>query len=278
MTGAADPTARLRRRIVTSLSRRKPLRAALATVLVVSTWVAVTVAVPALLPQARADQPVSGAFALGGGVGGGIDPRTGQFSVSVPLVTVASRGDSSVSLTLGWDQARAGAGLDRLGFGGGWGLGTTFIETQGAITVYPASGGAYTTDDTFASGLHDYPLEDLTFAFADGTLPARAGVSSPVAYSYSIATTAALYQAGSNTTGPLTGALLVAQGQNAVADLPLQWTAKLGAQSLATTGLTITGTTVTLGNATQYLPNDKVDITLVSDGQLIPGTVQIPGG
>ena len=137
-------------------------------------------------PKARADQPVSGAFALGGGVGGDIDPRTGAFSASVPLVTVAGRGDSSVSLTLGWDQARAGAGLDRFGFGGGWGLGTTFIETQGAITVYPASGGAYTVDDTFASGLHDYPLHDLTFAFAKGTLPTRVGATSPGAYSYTI--------------------------------------------------------------------------------------------
>ncbi|HEX3816426.1 MAG TPA: hypothetical protein VHX59_26595, partial [Mycobacteriales bacterium] len=156
---------------------------AVAMILVVSTWVAVSVGVTA---PARADQPVSGAFALGGGVGGSIDPRTGQFSVSVPLVSVASRGDSSVSFTLGWDQSLAGIGLDRFGFGGGWGLGTTFIETSGAVTVYPASGGAYTTDATFASGLHDYPLQDLTFAFASGTLPARAGVTDPVAYNYTI--------------------------------------------------------------------------------------------
>ena len=170
----------------TRLLQRRVLRAVLVSALVISSFVTATAAIPALLPRARADQPVSGAFALGGGVGGGIDPRTGQFSVSVPLVNVASRGDSSVSLTLGWDQARAGIGLDRFGFGGGWGLGTTFIQATGKITVYPANGGAYTTDATFHSGLHDYPLQDLVFAFATGTLPARAGVTSPVAYRYTI--------------------------------------------------------------------------------------------
>lgn len=172
--------------MLTRLSQRRVLRAVLVSALVISSFVTATAAIPALLPRARADQPVSGAFALGGGVGGGIDPRTGQFSVSVPLVTVASRGDSSVSLTLGWDQARAGIGLDRFGFGGGWGLGATFIQATGKITVYPANGGAYTTDATFHSGLHDYPLQDLVFAFATGTLPARAGVTSPVAYRYTI--------------------------------------------------------------------------------------------
>jgi hypothetical protein len=95
--------------------------------------------------------------------------------------------------------------------------------------------------------------------------------------SCSIGTMPALYQAGSTSTGPLIGALLTGRGQNAVADLPLQWTAKLGAQNLASTGLTITGTNVTLNNQTQFLPNDRVDLTLVSHGQQVPATVSIGG-
>jgi hypothetical protein len=93
-----------------------------------------------------------------------------------------------------------------------------------------------------------------------------------------LATPPALYQAGSASTGPLIGVLLVATGQNSAADLPLQWSTKLGAQKLATAALTIQGNNISIGNPTDYLPNDHLDITLVSHGQLVPGTAQIPGG
>ena len=93
-----------------------------------------------------------------------------------------------------------------------------------------------------------------------------------------LATAPALYQAGSASTGPLLGVLLAATGQNAAADLPLQWSIKLGAEKLANAALTIQGTNVSIGNPPDFLPNYHLDITLVSHGQLVPGTVQVPGG
>jgi len=93
-----------------------------------------------------------------------------------------------------------------------------------------------------------------------------------------LATAPALYQAGSASTGPLLGVLLTATGQNAAADLPLQWSIKLGAEKLANAALTIQGTNVSIGNPPDFLPNYHLDITLVSHGQLVPGTVQVPGG
>ena len=168
---AVPPSATL---IFATLSRRRGLRLLVVAAVITSLYVTVPVWAPQLLPHARADQPVSGAFALGGGVGGQVDPRTGQFSVSLPLTTVASRGTSSVTYNLSWDQSRAGAGVDRYGFGAGWSLGTTFVDPTGTGTVYPADGGAYGIDDdgTFDSGLQNYPLHDMVFARAVGNLPA----------------------------------------------------------------------------------------------------------
>ncbi len=88
----------------------------------------------------------------------------------------------------------------------------------------------------------------------------------------------ALYQAGSPATGPLTGVLLVTQGQNAVADLPLQWPANLGAQNLASTGLNTSAATITLNDPTDFLPGDHVDVTLVSHGQVVAATVPVSTG
>ncbi len=139
------------------------VRVLLALAVVVAAYVVVPVTSPAFLPTAAAAQPVSGAFALGGGLDGSIDPRTGRFSISLPLTTIDGTGSADLSLSLGWDQARAGLGLDRYGFGGGWGLGVTFIETTGNLTVYPANGGAYTVDSATWSRLHDYPLQDLRY-------------------------------------------------------------------------------------------------------------------
>ena len=163
------------------------------TVLVAALGLLAPPALPRLLTAARAAEPVSGAFTLGGGLGGSIDSRTGQFGVSLPLVDIASRGGSDISMNLSWDQARAGAGIDRAGFGGGWSLGTTFIETAGQLTVYPADGGSYVADSEFPSGLHDYVLADMTFLITSGTLPARCSstdpncaVPDPVDYSYEI--------------------------------------------------------------------------------------------
>ena len=192
------------------LSRWAALRALLIGALVAAAYVVVPVAAPGLLSRAHADdQPVSGAFNLGGGLSGSVDERTGQFSVSLPLVRVPSRGDADVSFSLSWVQSRAGTGVDRLGWGEGWSLGSAFIDTSGGVTVYPASGGAYAqdTDGQFASGLENYTLHDLQFCTAStspaagcdptGTPPAGCittsqlcarppAVPDPVPYSYTI--------------------------------------------------------------------------------------------
>jgi hypothetical protein len=43
--------------------------------------------------------------------------------------------------------------------------------------VYPASGGSYAYNASSPTGLAQYPLRDLTFAKAPGTIPARPGVA-----------------------------------------------------------------------------------------------------
>ena len=73
-------------------------------------------------------------------------------------------------------------------------MGSTFINTVGALMVYPANGGSYgyDTTGTFDSGLVNYPLRDLTFAIADCTDPAdctlaaREGVPAPVTFTYTV--------------------------------------------------------------------------------------------
>ena len=172
------------------------LRLVLILALVVGLGVGSPLSLPQLAREARADspQPVSGAFSLGGGLSGSVDERTGQFSISVPLVSVQSVGDTSIQFTLSWVQSRASAGVDRMGMGGGWSLGSSFVDANGGVTVYPASGGRYELEtdnlDQFPSGLTNYVLQDLTFEVVDDdpppTLPARAGVPDPVAYAYTL--------------------------------------------------------------------------------------------
>jgi hypothetical protein len=62
--------------------------------------------------------PVSNAFAMGGGLGGQIDPRTGAFQASEPLVTLGDRGGDGLSLALSYDQSAAALGP--AGTGSGW--------------------------------------------------------------------------------------------------------------------------------------------------------------
>ena len=171
------------------LARQPALRLLTVGVVLTALYVVAPAAVPSLLTRAAADQPVSGAFALGGGLGGQVDPRTGQFSLSMPLTTVASRGTSSVTYSLSWDQSRAGAGVDRYEFGAGWSLGTSFVDPSDTGTLYAAGGGAYGIDDdgSFASGLQNYPLEDMHFARASGQISGRRGVTpDPVAYDFTL--------------------------------------------------------------------------------------------
>ena len=122
--------------------------------------------------------PVSNAFALGGGVGGSIDQRTGAFQTSVPLVSVAGPAGAGLSLTLGYDQSLAALGApgNRFGLGAGWTLGVPWVDTASGVHVYPASGGSYAYDSSQPTGLADYPLRDLTFAKNPGSTQPPAGV------------------------------------------------------------------------------------------------------
>src|SRR6201992_1846442 len=104
--------------------------------------------------------PVSNAFALAGGLGGQIDPRTGAFQASEPLVTLGDRGGDGLSLALSYEQSAGalGAGGDRCGLGAGWGLGVPWVDTAGGVHVYPASGGSYAYNASSPTGLAQYPL------------------------------------------------------------------------------------------------------------------------
>ena len=180
-----------------TIIRAWSLRLLLVLALVINLCVGGPRMTPALLPQAKADgvQPVSGAFNLGSNLSGSIDARTGQFSASVPLVSVPSVGDSGIDLTLSWVQARAGAGQDRMGWGLGWSLGMSYVDPSGpnGVTVYTAAGGSYSVASdgttTFPSGLQDYVLDDISFAQVtdDEQLPARPpAVPDPVTYEFTL--------------------------------------------------------------------------------------------
>jgi hypothetical protein len=133
---------------------------------------------------------VSGAIGLGGGLSGSVDERTGLLSVSVPVATAGGPGTAGVTWSLAWHQARAAGGLDRSGFGPGWSLGVSFVDPDTPATVYPANGGAYVAGGSYPSGLRDYPLRDLAYTRAPGTLPGRAGRSSQE-YAFVLHTTTA---------------------------------------------------------------------------------------
>ena len=143
--------------------RNRPTLVLGATVTLVAALLVAPVGVPRALPGADAAGPVSGAIGLGGGLSGSVDQRTGLFSVSVPVASVGGPGSAGVTWSLVWDQARAADSLDRSGFGPGWSLGVSFINTAAPPTVYPANGGAYVAGGTFPSGLRDYPQQDLVF-------------------------------------------------------------------------------------------------------------------
>ena len=129
---------------------------------------------------ASAPAPVSNAFAMGGGVGGSVDQRTGTFSASFPLVTLNGRSGVGASLSLGYDQSLASQGEagNRFGLGAGWSIGLPWVDTAGGIHVFPAAGGSYAYDADSPTGLSQYPLKDLTFAQASGVVASRR-VASP---------------------------------------------------------------------------------------------------
>lgn len=138
--------------------------------------------------KGAAPAPVSNAFAMGGGVGGSIDQRTGAFQASVPLVNVAGRAGTGLSLALSYSQSLAaqGAAGNRFGLGAGWSLGIPWVDTAGGVHVHPASGGSYAYDANLPTGLAQYPLRDLVFARDPGVIPARPGLRAAQPYEYTL--------------------------------------------------------------------------------------------
>ncbi len=136
---------------------------------------------------AQAAPAPSGGFALHGGLSGDVDERTGQFSATVPLTTVAGNSTADVSVALNWQQERAAATIDRSGWGAGWSIGSSFVNVLGDKRVYPASGGSYLLDpNEKPSGLQHYKLHDLKFTSTSGILPRRPGAGQ-VSYAYELA-------------------------------------------------------------------------------------------
>jgi RHS repeat-associated protein len=160
--------------------------ALLATSLWAARWPVPSVLGPLARAAAQAAPAPSGGFALHGGLGGDVDERTGQFSITVPLVTVDGQGTADVSVALNWQQERAAATIDRSGWGAGWSIGSSFVDVTGLKRVYPASGGSYLLDPTEPSGLKHYKLRDLTFTSTTGILPRRPGAGQ-VSFSYELA-------------------------------------------------------------------------------------------
>ena len=100
---------------------------------------------------------------MAGGLGGRVDERTGQFGISMPLVATRGVGAEQVSMSLSWQQGRATASIDRMGWGAGWSLGVSFISSAGKVQVYPATGGSYEPQTSEPSGLKNYKMKDLVF-------------------------------------------------------------------------------------------------------------------
>lgn len=126
---------------------------------------------------AAAEPQVLGGFALGDGVEGMIDPRTGAFSFGLPAAGVA----------VAWDSRRAQ--VDSSGLGGGWAIaGLAWVEAEGGLRVSPSSGGVYEADASAPSGLAGYLLGDVVFTQGPVTVPARAdGLRAELEAAYELA-------------------------------------------------------------------------------------------
>ena len=104
--------------------------------------------------------PVSNAFAMGGGAGGSVDPRTGAFQAQLPLVNVADPDGTGLSLAASYSQSLAlqgAATANRFGLGAGWSIGLPWVDTAGGVRVYPASGGSYAWDTSTTDGVGPVP-------------------------------------------------------------------------------------------------------------------------
>ncbi|MDR5701382.1 RHS repeat-associated core domain-containing protein [Agromyces aerolatus] len=118
--------------------------------------------------------PAAGGFAVGDGVEGFVDERSGALSFELAAGGIA----------LAWDSRLAG--VDRFGFGEGWSIGGVgSVDIRGGLRVLPASGELVEADASVPSGLSGYELGDVRFEQVPGALPARGdGVAGERAYAY----------------------------------------------------------------------------------------------
>ncbi|WP_308799321.1 RHS repeat domain-containing protein [Agromyces silvae] len=116
-----------------------------------------------------------GSFGVGDGLEGVVNEVDGSFGVVVPVAGVS----------LGWDSR---VGVDRYGFGVGWGLGFAVVEVEGGVRVSPASGGVFEAADSVPSGLLGYSGSDVVFRqVPGGVLPGRAdGVVGEQSYAFEL--------------------------------------------------------------------------------------------
>jgi YD repeat-containing protein len=129
---------------------------------------------------------VVGSFGVGGGLSGGVNEGTGAFDMQVPVLSLPGvSGRGAVDVGLSYSQDLAAGGIDRFGMGAGMGWSGSFVDVDGGVRVFPASGGTYNADASKPSGLDRYVLGDLVFAQEPGVLEARDGISD-VEYAYSL--------------------------------------------------------------------------------------------
>ena len=172
--------------------RARPTRARRSAVALVAITSLVCAAVEVPNPLVRLPRAVAapaaptGSLALAGGVGGAVDPETGQLTTVVPLADIRGRGDADVQLALTWQQSRAAQTVNRSGWGAGWSLGTPFVNVAGIKRVYTASAGSYLLDGNAPSGLKNYKPRDITFTSSTTTVPAACAGPPAASYNYAI--------------------------------------------------------------------------------------------
>jgi len=156
---------------------RRPWRAgALVSLSAVACTAVVLSSVPSAWAAVDGDAPPTAQLGTLG-LGDGLEAMVGEADGSVRFGVTAG------GLVLSWDSRAAG--VDRYGFGPGWGLDLARVETRGGVRVLPASGGAFPLDTTQPSGLAGYPSADIAFRLAQpgAVLDGRAGVAA-VEYAY----------------------------------------------------------------------------------------------
>jgi hypothetical protein len=122
--------------------------------------------------QAKDTSPTAalvGSFGVGGDATGGVNERTGQFHVQLPVASMpgingGALDSGAVDVGLSYMQELAAVGANRFGLGAGWTWSGSFVDVDAGVRVFPASGGVFNADQSKTSGLDQYVLEDIVFS------------------------------------------------------------------------------------------------------------------